>query len=532
VYWSVSHVCSFFFCHSFLHSVLFGSNLLERQQQKVLDYELKQKKIWSKLKCAGCQDPFLGGHFYHVFEEIWHPACFACHECGVRFGDFGYYVRPVNVRVVVNGEDPETGGTGSVKHVMLERPFCRDHCEATWFGKTLMWAGDVSANLRRRLLCERVVDWVHEKGKIPEDHRDAVEVSDDPANNANRIQRELHKTEVKSEWYYVDENTNQSCGPYKASEIINWKRSKHLSKHVRILKTGETEYSTFMTRVAELYTAVRQENFDLEAKNTKIARSGGGSIGNPLLAATARPQQRATHKKHLTSDGKLFYESIMKPGVTAWTLPAGGVVLNEAGGPQVPFSTERNTTTKTTKQGSGSGRGKKTKTKTKKKINQRETRHRRILTQEGVPYFEDIERRTTSWTLPENGIVVDGTALPGSLDASAASVNPMVSKKRTSLDVAKQIASQSNNRPTTSAISSKRTSFGIAKQIASQSTTTSTSVTGRSGAASSRPSRHRRFRTADGVEYFEDVERRTTSWTLPELGVLITEGTCTEEVTF
>tara|TARA_B110000090_G_C13167945_1_gene364235 strand:- start:198 stop:662 length:465 start_codon:yes stop_codon:yes gene_type:complete len=154
------------------------------------------------------------------------------------------------------------------------------------------------------------------------------------------------------------------------------------------------------------------------------------------------------------------------------------------------------------------------------------------LTQEGVPYFEDIERRTTSWTLPENGIVVDGTALPGSLDASAASVNPMVSKKRTSLDVAKQIASQSNNRPTTSAISSKRTSFGIAKQIASQSTTTSKSVTGRSGAALSRPSRHRRFRTADGVEYFEDVERRTTSWTLPELGVLITEGTCTEEVTF
>ena len=362
-----------------------------------------------------------------------------------------------------------------------------------------MWAGDVSANLRRRLLCERVVDWIHEKGKIPEDHRDAVEISDDPANNANQIHREMHKTEVKSEWYYVDENTNQSCGPYKASEIINWKRSKHLSKHVRLLKTGETEYTSFMTRVAELYTAVRQEKFDVEAKNTRIASSGGSidsSIGNPSLAAAARPQRRATHKKHLTDDGKFFYESIMKPGVTAWTLPVGGVVLNEEGGSQVPFSTERKTTTKRTKQGSGRGE----KTKTKKEINRRQTRHRRILTQEGVPYFQDIERHTTSWTLPENGIIVDG--------------------------------SQSNNR-STSAISSKRTSFDVANQIFLQSKATAKSATGRSGAAPSRPSRHRRFRTADGVEYYEDVERGTTSWTLPELGVLITESTGTEEeVTF
>ena len=65
-----------------------------------------------------------------MFEEIWHPACFACHECGVRFGDFGYYVRTVNVRVVVNGEAARELARECVVDGLNERLNLEDEREA------------------------------------------------------------------------------------------------------------------------------------------------------------------------------------------------------------------------------------------------------------------------------------------------------------------------------------------------------------------------------------------------------------------
>jgi hypothetical protein len=433
-------------------------NLLERQKKKLLEYEIKKKQIWSKLKCAGCNEPFVGGYFYNLFGEIWHPSCFGCHECGIRFGDFGYYTRKVSVRKVINGDDPDVGGKGTVTYVEVDRPFCRDHSETTWIGKTLMWAGDVSANLRRRLLCEKVLEWNGEKGRVPEDHRDAIGLPEDnnqSNTNSSRIstkslflEKEIEKSNFKSEWYYVDEKTNQPCGPYKASEIVNWKKSKHLSKNVKILKSGESQYKTFMDRAGELYTEVRQEKFDSERFGEQKNNNDNNVLQtscNPLLVASTptdyssgstsantslkistkgKPKRRATHKKHLTGDGRIFYESLLQPGLTEWNLPDGGVVLDED-----VYSTERKANGK---------RGKKNR---KKRDNEnddtesnskKQSRHRRLQTAEGVVYYEDIERRTTSWTLPELGIVVEGNVLPGGSASTGSSiganVNPLMNQ--------------------------------------------------------------------------------------------------------
>jgi hypothetical protein len=83
----------------------------------------------------------------------------------------------------------------------------------------------------------------------------------------------------------------------------------------------------------------------------------------------------------------------------------------------------------------------------KKQVNTKQGTHRRLLTNEGVEYFEDVENRTTSWTLPPNGVVA--------VEASAAG------------------------------------------------------------------SRHYRVETEDGVEYFVDVDRSTTSWVLPDNGIVV-----------
>ena len=50
------------------------------------------------------------------------------------------------------------------------------------------------------------------------------------------------------------------CGPYLASEIVEWRRSNALTKDVMVLKAGETRYQSFLTRAGEMYTQVRQEH--------------------------------------------------------------------------------------------------------------------------------------------------------------------------------------------------------------------------------------------------------------------------------
>ena len=105
------------------------------------------------------------------------------------------------------------------------------------------------------------------------------------------------------------------------------------------------------------------------------------------------------HKRHTTADGKTFYEDLNNPGATTWVLPENGVVVEDDvdnGG------------------GDGFGGRKKRKGQQKKKGEKKDkqrlgqqTRHRRIDTADGLSYFEDVDNPgQTSWTLPENGVVV------------------------------------------------------------------------------------------------------------------------------
>ena len=113
------------------------------QQQKIFAYEEKKKKVAAVMHCAGCDEPFFGGPYYNVFGELWHPGCFGCYECGVTFGDFGYYVREVQVPIKSRSLRGVGGGVGGgVGETKLKkRPFCRDHSEVTFIGKTLLWLG-------------------------------------------------------------------------------------------------------------------------------------------------------------------------------------------------------------------------------------------------------------------------------------------------------------------------------------------------------------------------------------------------------
>ena len=44
---------------------------------------------------------------------------------------------------------------------------------------------------------------------------------------------------------------------------------------------------------------------------------------------TCTMHQGSKHKRHMTADGKTFYEDLNNPGVTTWVLPANGVVVED-----------------------------------------------------------------------------------------------------------------------------------------------------------------------------------------------------------
>jgi hypothetical protein len=110
-----------------------------------------------------------------------------------------------------------------------------------------------------------MIEWEMERGRVPEDHRGVVGVPkdrspDERSKGGTRTQSFLQPDELKSEWFYKDETTHAVCGPYLASEIVEWRRSNALTKDVMVLKAGETRYQSFLTRAGEMYTQVRQEH--------------------------------------------------------------------------------------------------------------------------------------------------------------------------------------------------------------------------------------------------------------------------------
>ena len=152
----------------------------------------------------------------------------------------------------------------------------------------------------------------------------------------------------------------------------------------------------------------------------------------------------------------------------------------------------------------------------KKQVNTKQSTHRRLLTNEGVEYFEDVENRTTSWTLPPNGVVAVDASAAGSRHyrlETEDGVEYFVDVDRRTASwvlpdngiVVKANDVKMNGVNPMMYHNKKRSLSEIAKQIDVQKT-------------------HRRLLTNEGVEYFEDVENRTTSWTLPPNGVVAAEA--------
>jgi len=472
---------------------------VEGQQMKIQEYEKKKKQIWETLSCGGCDEPFLGGDNFQVFNEMWHPDCFKCYECGTAFGDYGYWSKKISV--------PRKKDTTNTDKNMKDRPFCRDHCCTSWWDKQLMWMGDVSLNLRQKLcfgikLNHSISEsaWKHEHGK--KKPAVATVVDDDNAYQKNNNKKKdvetgstvIGKTKSQSkrkrwsvmlrtnrQWYYLDENTQTPCGPFKANEIVMWRRSGHLSKHVQVLKIGEENYVPLMKRLGELYTAIRQERLmnsvggsskglsgatgngrGAAIKTTTHERSGVHNPTQTNSSGGARTRSGTRHKRHKTAEGKVFYEDMDQPGVTSWELPEGGILITGGRG-------------RHKKRGkvNGNGKGKditeeETKGKDEEKDSQPKagrarvgSRHQRHTTDDGTIYYEDIESHTTTWELPEGGVVV---------------------------------------APATNLLSNIEVEHAI------------------------KASRHIRRRTVDGDIFYEDVETHSTAWILPDGGTLIADG--------
>ena len=156
-------------------------------------------------------------------------------------------------------------------------------------------------------------------------------------------------------------------------------------------------------------------------------------------------------------------------------------------------------------------------TQGKQQVNTKQGTHRRLLTNEGVEYFEDVENRTTSWTLPPNGVIAVEASAAGSRHYRLETEDGVeyfvdVDRSTTSWVLPDNGIVVKANDVKTNGVNpmmyhnKKRSLSEIAQQIDLQQKT------------------HRRLLTNEGVEYFEDVENRTTSWTLPPNGVIAVEA--------
>ena len=310
---------------------------LEGQKQMIEQYELKKLKQTSAMKCGGCKLDFTGGDYYNVLGAIWHPACFACSECGCSFGDYGYFLRKEEVKAARKAKKEG-------RHVAL-KPYCRDHSETSYIGKNLLWLADVSANLRRRVMGKPMINWGDHRGNLMghqaegslnyfwvddsnsvkgpcsgsvllglekagriDSHTMCIREGDDvyitfaellPELGSEAAQRgqqkkihmkqkslaagEIELTEMTKDWYYIDPESNQLCGPYKASEFREWRNNGHLDDHIQVIKSGEQEYSSFHTRQTTIFN-------DAAGEEAAVALHGGSNVSmleNPLNNSAA-----------------------------------------------------------------------------------------------------------------------------------------------------------------------------------------------------------------------------------------------------
>ena len=556
------------------------------QQLKIQQYETLKKKMWKALTCGGCKEPFLGGDYYQILNELWHPNCFKCYECGHAFDQYGYFIKKIkkekqNKEEQKDGmEEKEKSANGNksgnannqstiietIKHAMFGnrtwdnklitsissksstpssppsssspsppsldgdeststehqyRPFCRDHCCSTWWEKKLMNYGDISLNLRKKFLYgiklkHSVWESEWEAGKkkpavatvVKDTASDMEQGSTIVGKTKSHAKRKRWSMMVRTnrEWFYLDEQHQTPCGPYKASEIVGWRRTGHLSKQVRVLKMGEKEYTPFMKRVGELYTAVRHEKMinsvggQSKMGNLTDMTNEGTGVGNPMQrnesksggaeggegderggVASTRSRAGTRHKRHKTAEGRVFYEDMDQPGVTSWELPEGGILVGGGRGSKKHRKKGRSKSRERTGSSASSAtdEDKEEKEEKEEKDDKHEeedteqevplkpgraragSRHRKIETIDGTVYYEDIDSHITAWVLPEGGVVV---------------------------------------APTSNLLSKEEVEHAV------------------------QMTRFILYHTAEGTDYYENAETHETSWALPEGGTVVVNG--------
>jgi hypothetical protein len=305
------------------------------QEAKMAEYEQRKLAVEGKLKCGGCFNTFTGGEYYNVLGAIWHPECFVCQECNCSFGNYGYFVRKSDTQV--KGvktllpycyDHSETSWMG--KQLLwlgdysanLRRKCCGkppvnwDEQRGQLMSQTTSSSGgygnssstesainyywvDDGNNLQGPIGANQLLS-LHTSGTVVDDTM-VIREGDDEYVSMYHVLPELHSSKAQKkqgkkihkkkqsmaagdydlgdmtqEWYYVDPDTNELNGPYKASEFVEWQKNGDLHGDVQVIRSGESEYSSLHTRQRTL------------GKNAGMEGFGGSTLmANPLNVAGA-----------------------------------------------------------------------------------------------------------------------------------------------------------------------------------------------------------------------------------------------------
>ena len=87
---------------------------------------------------------------------------------------------------------------------------------------------------------------------------------------------EYHLGDMTQEWYYVDPESNALCGPYKASEFVEWQKNGDLHGDMQVIRSGEENYSSLHTRQRTLMN------------DSSMGSMGSTLMANPLNVAKAK----------------------------------------------------------------------------------------------------------------------------------------------------------------------------------------------------------------------------------------------------
>ena len=221
---------------------------IEAQKVKMAEYEQRKLAVEGKLKCGGCYNSFTGGDYYNILGSIWHPECFVCQECNCSFGNYGYFVRK---------EDTQ------VKGVKCLLPYCYDHSDTSYIGKKLMWLGDYSANLRRKIRGKPPINWDEQRGQL----------MDQQTSSSGGYSNPSYGGGGSSVMYYWVDDGNNLQGPINATKLLSLHTKGTVVNDTMIIREGDDEYVSMHHVLPELNSskAQKKQNNKIHKKQKSMA---------------------------------------------------------------------------------------------------------------------------------------------------------------------------------------------------------------------------------------------------------------------